>query len=306
MITKRELEGMADGQRISFMAVFQNIEERLTRNQSSSFLTGNLHCVGAVPFKVWSNAQCFVELKCNADTYLGVVCEFTGKVNIYEGQYSVIIESCRLAKGNNVPDVMDFYDSKYDGERYWGMLYSMIQKNCSENAIKVFDMIMETYKDSFLTEFAAISHHDNCKSGLLGHSTKLVKLESVLNMYPEVVKRSGGKDVLYIGGALHDIGKVLEYFNGSISNIGRRISHMVAGAMILSDFEKEIVDLMGEEFYLNIVAIVSEHAGEYGERPRTVGAYVIHLLDMLESRLASLEEIAGNPQQLFYEGYKLN
>lgn len=306
MITKKEIEGMSDGQRINFMAVFQNIEERLTRNQSSSFLTGNLHCVGAVPFKVWSNSQCFVDLKCNADAYLGVVCEITGKVNIYEGQISIIIDSCRLPKGDSVPDAMDFYDSKYDGERYWGMLYGMIQKNCSEKAIKVFDMVMEEYKKPFMTEFAAISHHDNCKSGLLGHSTKLVKLESVLNMYPEIIKRSGGKDVLYIGGALHDIGKVLEYYNGSISNIGRRVSHMVAGAMILADYEKEIIDLMGEEFYLNIVAIVSEHAGEYGERPRTVGAYVIHLLDMLESRLASLEEIAGNPQQLFYEGYKLN
>ena len=306
MITKKEIEGMSDGTRISGLVVIQNLEERMTRNQNNSFLTGNLQCCGAVPYKVWSNAQCFAELKCNTDAYLGVVCEITGKVNVYEGQTSIVVDSCRKPRDNNLPDVMDFYDSKYDGERYWGMLYAMLQKNCSENAIKVFDLVMKSYKDDFIKEFAAINHHDNCKSGLIGHTTKLVKMESILNMYPEIVKRAGGKDVLYIGGSLHDIGKVLEYSKGAISLIGRRVSHMVVGAMMVSEYEGEIIDLMGEDFYLNLISIISEHAGEYGERPRTVAAYVIHLLDTLESKLASLEEVAGNSQQLFVEGYKLN
>lgn len=306
MITKKDIEGLHDGTRISGFVVFQNIEERLTRNNQSSFLTGNLQCIGSIPFKVWGNASCFVDMKCNVDSYTGVVCKISGKVNVYEGQTSIIVETCCVASGNNVPDVVDFYESKYNVEQYWAVLYSALQKNCSENALKVFDLVMKDYKKVFLTEFAAISHHDNCKSGLLGHTTKLVKMESVFSMYPSLIKRAGGKDVLYIGGALHDIGKVVEYFNGSISNVGRRVSHMVAGALIVAEHENEIVELMGEEFYLNIIAIISEHAGEYGERPRTVGAYVIHLLDTLESQLTSLEEVANNPQQLFYDGYKLS
>lgn len=306
MFTKRDIECMSDGQRVNFMAVFQNIEERLTRNGNSSYLMGNLQCSGAIPYKVWSNAPCFVELKCNADAYKGVVCEIAGKVNVYEGQVSVVIDTCRIPQGSNIPDVMDFYDSKYDVDRYWGLLYGTIQKNCSENAVKVFDLVMEEFKEPFLKEFGAIYHHDNCKSGLLGHTTKLVKLESILNMYPEVVKRSGGRDVLYIGGALHDIGKVLEYYNGGISAAGRHLCHTILGSMVISAYEKEIIDLMGEEFYLNLVSIVSSHSGEYGERPRTVCAYVVHLLDTLESKLASLEELAVNPQQISYEGYKLN
>ena len=306
MITKKELEGMSDGSRVSGLAVIQNVEERLTRNQSSSYLAGNIQCCGAIPYKVWSNAACFAELKCNSDVYIGSVCEIIGKINVYEGQTSLVIESCRIAKGNDVPDAMDFYESKYDGERYWNILYSTLQKNCSENAIKVFDLVMGKHKSVFMKEFAAISHHDNCKAGLIGHTTKLVKLGTVLNMYPEVVKRAGGKDVLYIGGALHDIGKVLEYYNGAISNIGRHLCHTIIGAMVVTEYEQQIVDLMGEEFYLTLVSIISEHAGEYGERPRTVAAYVIHLLDTLESRLASLEEIASSPQQLYVDGFKLN
>ena len=306
MILKKDIEGMSDGTRVNGLAVIQNVEERLTRNQSSTYLTGNLQCCGAVSYKIWSNAACFNEVRGNSDSYTGSVCDIIGRVNVYEGQTSIVIESCRVATGDNVPDAMDFYESKYDGEKYWNILRSTLQKNCSDPAVKVFDLVMKEYKGSFMKEFAAVNHHDNCKSGLIGHTTKLMKLEGILNMYPEIVKRSGGKDVLYIGGALHDIGKVFEYHNGSISNIGRHLCHTIVGTMVVSGYEKEIVNLMGEEFYLNLISIISCHSGEYGEKPRTVAAYVIHLLDTLESQLASLEDIASSPQQLYVDGFKLN
>lgn len=306
MITKKELEGLSDGTRVNGYVVIQNIEERLTRSGNSSFLAGNLQCHGVVPYKVWSNSGCFAELKCNSDAYTGVVCEIVGKVNLYEGQMTLIIESCLLANGKDVPDAMDFYDSKYDANRYWSVLYATLQKNCSTDAMKVFDLVIKDYKEAFMVEFAAINHHDNCKSGLIGHTTKLVKIGSILNMYPEIIRRCGGKDILYIGSAIHDIGKVLEYCNGSISNIGKHLCHTVVGVIMVSEHEKEITELMGEKFYLNLLSIISEHAGEFGERPRTVSAYVIHLLDVLESKLASLDELCVNQRQLLVDGYKLN
>ena len=39
-----------------------------------------------------------------------------------------------------------------------------------------------------------------------------------------------------------------------------------------------------------ILSIVSCHHGEYGEPPRTVAAYVVHLLDKLESGLTGLSD----------------
>lgn len=306
MIKKKDIEGLCDGQRISGFIVFQNIEERLTKSGTSSYLMGNLQCQGTIPYKVWSNAPCFTELKADTEKYLNTVCEINGKINVYEGNTSLIIESCRMPMGNNIPDVLDFFESKYDSAHFWNMLHGLLEKNCSSEAMSVFELVMGDYKSSFLNEFAAVSHHDSCKSGLIGHSTKVTKLAGILNMYPSLVKRCGGKDVLYVGCALHDIGKVLEYSNGSVTKEGLHISHMVIGAMILSKYESQIVDLMGEEFYYNLISIVSGHAGEFGDRPRTVAAYVVHLLDNMEAHLTSLNELSDNPQQIFFEGFKLN
>lgn len=306
MLNKNDISVMKDGEGVSGLVVFQNIEERLTRNGTSSYLMGNLQCQGAVPFKVWSNSSCFKELSTNPEKYRNVVCEIRGKVNIYDGSTSIIVDSCRLSSGSNLPDVSDFFESKYDANRFWDSLYGMLVKNCSKEAISVFDLVMKDYKESFLKEFAAVSHHDNCKGGLLGHTTKVTKIASILNLYPELVNRCGGKDVLYVGCALHDIGKIVEYCNGAVSSIGLKVSHMIVGAMMLQDYKEQIITLKGEDFFYSLVSIVSGHAGEYGDRPRTVAAYVVHLLDSLESNLTSLNELCDNPQQLFYDGMKLN
>jgi 3'-5' exoribonuclease len=85
-----------------------------------------------------------------------------------------------------------------------------------------------------------------------------------------------------------------------------KISHMISGVMALMEFKDAIEDLMGNDFFESLVSVISQHSGEYGERPRTVAAYVVHLIDTLESRLASLEEVAGNTAQLMFEGFRLN
>lgn len=306
ILDKKKVEESPNNSYVHGYVVFQSVEEKSTRDGRSSYLSGNVQCVGSLPYKVWSNSSCFPTLKANSDAYLGSVCEIEAKVNVYEGQVSIIIDSIRVADGEDgVPDVSEFYESRYDSNKYLGMLKSTVQKNCSSAAYEVFEEVLSGYEKEFKSEFAAINHHDNCWSGLIGHTVKLVKMASMLQMYPELVKRCGGRDVLYVGLALHDIGKVIEYNNGSISWEGKHLSHMVIGAMILCEMQNMITEKMGAEFFYTLVSIVSQHSGEYGDRPRTVAAYVAHLLDDLEARLTTLDSMSGSAQ-ILYDGCKLN
>ena len=42
-------------------------------------------------------------------------------------------------------------------------------------------------------------------------------------------------------------------------------------------------------FYRELQAIILEHHGEFGERPKTVYAYLVHVIDLLDSRVSGLQ-----------------
>ena len=77
---------------------------------------------------------------------------------------------------------------------------------------------------------------------------------------------------------------------------------------MLEEHKEEIIKLKDEQFYIDLVSVVATHHGEYGERPRTVIAYVIHLIDCLESNLASINqqlEVCEGGNQIVVEGMRL-
>jgi len=52
----------------------------------------------------------------------------------------------------------------------------------------------------------------------------------------------------------------------------------------------KFIEPLGEEFYYRLQAIIQQHHGEFGEPCHTVEAYIVHLVDMFESRVQMLEE----------------
>ena len=126
-------------------------------------------------------------------------------------------------------------------------------------------------------------------------------------MYPNITSKVN-KDLLYLGCAIHDIGKVYEYNNGLISSQGKFISHLTSGILLLDKYREDIVMLMGEDFFYSLMSIVSQHHGEYGEKPRTIAAYVIHILDLLDTNLTTLDlscESIEKGEQVKFDGLTL-
>jgi putative nucleotidyltransferase with HDIG domain len=85
------------------------------------------------------------------------------------------------------------------------------------------------------------------------------------------------RDIVLAGALLHDVGKVLEYEPGpdgtvGKSEMGKRVRHPVSGAALASE-----VGLP-----LEIVHIISAHAGEGNMVSRTPEAILIHHTDMVD------------------------
>lgn len=309
ILEKKTILTMDEGMFVSGYGLVQNYSLQPQKN-GGSYISGQVQLKGQVPFKVWSNTSpnsAYVKMTTNPDEYKNSICQIRGKVDRFGGISSIIIDSITAVDPKEVGlSTSDFLEEIYDINAWWSRLEGVLRKNCSEAAVKVFEEILLPIKDKFVTEFAASFHHDNCKSGLLAHTTKVVRLATVLKMYPEITAKISS-DALFLGCALHDIGKVFEYSNGTVSGTGKYISHHTFGVMLLIKNESLIVNAMGEDFYYSMLSVVEQHHGEYAERPRTVLAYVIYLLDNLDSTLTSLDKVISEAkdEQIQYNGYKL-
>lgn len=304
MLLKSELLKGCDKQAINGSAYIKDCE-KLTTKTGSEYYSGMLECKGSVPFKVWSSNPAFEVFK--TTEIVGKVCMVEGKLDFFTGSVAIVIDNVCVDTLNGY-DISDFYEDVYDIDKYFGNLVSTLSKNVSDRAMKVFDTIMTgSMLERFKVEYAARYHHDNCKSGLLAHTTKVVKLASLVKMYPAVMNRVG-TDLLFLGCALHDIGKVYEYSNGSISDVGKLISHNTYGVLILHEYKDFIISTLGDEFYVNLLAIIQQHHGEYGERPRTVASCVINMLDCFDSDMTSLNNLldeASEGEQIRFCDFKL-
>ena len=63
-------------------------------------------------------------------------------------------------------------------------------------------------------------------------------------------------------------------------------------------------------FYRELQAIILEHHGEFGERPKTIYAYLVHVIDLLDSRVSGLQRVLeglplGEATTVSFDNYKL-
>jgi 3'-5' exoribonuclease len=95
------------------------------------------------------------------------------------------------------------------------------------------------------------------------------------------------KDLLVLGVALHDVGKVIEMKDG-VYQPNSFVSHRTFGAEFLMENKHAIVLNSSLNFYYQLLAVMQGHHGEFEEPAKTVVTQIVHLIDMLESGVTGL------------------
>lgn len=151
---------------------------------------------------------------------------------------------------------------------------------------------IDKYVPNFYEEYGARSVHDAKPNGLAQHTFKV--LEQLLLVYNsssyEHIRHNIDMTALIIGCIIHDIGKTKEYDKGMNSNI-HWVSHPMLGIEMITEGKQFLLKFMEEDTYYRIMSIVGQHHGEFGERPQTVEAYLVHLADYQETKLQILDEV---------------
>lgn len=282
IMLKEELLKLQNGTEITLPLLIKEYTTGTTKN-GSPYFSGVAESRGSVPFKVWSGG---VYEKLNTTSYRGkvVLCEAT--VNIYNGTFALILNTVNSIEGYSA---VDFLDTPYDTESLYDKLMSLLKANVSETGYSLYEEILSNYLERFKVEVAAVNYHDNFVSGLLAHTYKMcVVLNYSLKMY-KTIAESIDKDLIFLAVALHDIGKTVEYSNGSLSEVSYA-GHHVAGVEAIVLHRGKIIANYGEKWYYRLLSVITQHHGEFGETPRTVEAVIVHNIDMFESQMQLMNQ----------------
>jgi 3'-5' exoribonuclease len=239
---------------------------------------------GEADAKLWDIPEGFV---CTAGDFLKVRAE----AGSYKDQLQLKVLKVRVLDRSEVL-IEDFIPaSKRDrGDMFTELLN--VAYSISENNLVLRCAVTELLNDfstSLLNAPAARKMHQAYLGGLLEHTLNLCGLvDGVCAVYPEL-----NRDVLLAGMIVHDIGKIHELtYTDSIgtSRQGALVGHIIQGSILWARYAEGLDSATAD----HVAHIIASHHGqrEWGAAvvPATREAQVAHLLDMIDSRMAIINE----------------
>ncbi|HZZ70848.1 MAG TPA: HD domain-containing protein [Pirellulales bacterium] len=223
-----------------------------------------------------------------------------GTTQIYQGGLQLIATSISKAREDEV-DMADFMPlSPVELDRLASRLAELLRGVRDPQLRNLVECFLSD--DDFMAQFtkapAGIKNHHAYPGGLLEHVVNLMEVVRLIApRYPAV-----DTDLLLVGVLVHDMGKIAELsFEKSFAytDEGQLIGHVVQGVGLLDQKLRQTEALSGEEFPAELALrlkhmIVSHHGQyEYGspKLPMTLEAVALHLLDNLDAKLHSFEQL---------------
>lgn len=228
----------------------------------------------------------------------------------YNGGLSAKLEGIRgLSADYNPAEFMEIIDPSKNAHE----IGALVRKLMTEKGAQLtLHMLSDRGKELSVAMAAQYGgYHDGKVGGLLNHIRKLLRYAEVAMTEYELLHTMSPeeRDLVVLGLVVHDFGKILELKNGAYTEISI-VPHTYLGIEIISKYKELIEQTYNEMFYRELQAIILEHHGEFGERPKTVYAYLVHVIDLLDSRVSGLQRKVeglelGDTTNVAFDNYKL-
>lgn len=271
--------------RMSSGAVYVNGIPQIRTGKKGEFMVGRfMHGRDSVEFKIWDSAT-FLPVSVNGSgIYEAEVqgSEFNGQVYLTVKRIAPQLDPSIQAK-----DFLPAVDRQDISQIWQDVKKELIEAGLSQSGLQLLLKIINDPEldGRFMVEGAAMNRHDNQIGGLANHTFKMLRiLTALLKNNPELMEHV---DLMTFGIMLHDIGKVYEYSNLELGEYWYA-HHRIRGVEYLTKWRDEITSHYSEAFYHHIQAIIAGHHGEYGDRPTTLAAGIIHYIDTIESQVTGL------------------
>jgi 3'-5' exoribonuclease len=292
---RRFINELQDGEVID--QIFRASEKQLRTNRN-----GNLYLqlrlsdrTGSLTAMLWNARQNQFDSFANGD-FLRV----KGTAQLYNGGMQILCKEIEPGDERGI-QMADFETlSLIDIEKMLVRIAELLRSMENADLRNLADCfwLNERFLEGFRQAPAGVKNHHAFQGGLLQHVLSLMELvDKVTPLYPMI-----DRDLLLMGAFLHDIGKIHELTyqpDLGYSDEGQLLGHLVLGIRLLDEMIVATERQSGEPFpadlALHLRHLILSHHGEYDfgspKLPMTVEAIALHLLDNLDSKIYSFQQL---------------
>jgi len=243
---------------------------------------------GEVNALVWENVDSLAKV-----LDVGAVVKVKGQVQRYNGRLQVVIRRAATVPADEIDETLYVRSSAVDVDILWQRLNTLIEEMEDPDLRQLIFRITADpdVAGRFRMAPAARGMHHAFRSGLLEHTVSMATLARNLAEHYSI-----NKDLVVAGCVLHDLGKIWELdISSSIeyTDEGRLLGHL---SMVVLYVDRVINELEAfpDELRRQLLHILLAHHGEYEygspKRPKTPEALLVHMADLLDSKMAGMME----------------
>lgn len=275
---------------VKYSAVVQAKNGKPYLNAILSDKTGDIEC------RVWENAETAF-----AQIAKGQFVRADGRISVYQGKRQFIISAYAQVPAAQV-EMKDYLaETKCDVDALFLKLLDLVRtiENPFTRELGLRILTDADISTRLRQAPAAKSVHHAYRGGLLEHVVSITELlDAIAKHYGPALDR----DLLIIGGVLHDVAKLweLDYeLNTDYTEEGRFLGHLVMGVETIERVANTIPEFP-KHLRLLIKHMILAHHGEYEfgspRRPKIPEALVVHYVDDLDSKLNTINSFIGKDE----------
>jgi len=296
------IDNLQSGENVNWYFRVQEIVKKKTKNGDNFLDLTVMDKTGRMPAKIWNNVDEYYKL-----VQAGEIYKISGEIRDYKGKKQLTINRLRVIAANDTDfNRVDYNETPpFDSVALLAKMFSLLVTNLTNpHLLQLVEFFKEEYGPALQQAYGAQKIHHAFAGGLLQHTY------SVLEMALALAPHYGlDKELLLIGALFHDIGKTAEFKTQpalATTLEGGLLGHVVISLTIFLNLQNKITDFPAV-LSAHIQHLIVSHHGEkeYGapEVPKTQEAYLLHLLDLLDSRMNIFSEQlkSDDGQKLFSE-----
>lgn len=268
------------------------------RRGGGAFLAGTLgDKTGEVASLVWENVEQLGKI-----LEVGSVVTVKGQVQRYNNRLQIVIRRAAAVPADKIDEALYVRSSSVDVDLLWQRLTALVEGVENEHLRQLLFRVISDPEIAgrFRISPAARGMHHAFRSGLLEHTVSMATMGLELARHYAL-----NADLVVAGCILHDLGKIWELdISSSIeyTDEGRLLGHLTMEVLFVDRLISEI-SAFPDETRRQLLHILLAHHGryEYGSprRPKTPEALVVHMVDLLDSKMAGMMEAInadGDPE----------
>jgi 3'-5' exoribonuclease len=257
---------------------------------------------GDLEAKKWNEADLYIK-----QLERGNLVYVEGKVNHYQGRNQLILSEVRHvseaeAKEKFGANWLDSYILKAS-QSSEVMFEELIKKLSTLDDVYIKDLLFSIIYEPEITRRlkswpAGRSIHHAYQGGLLEHLLSCVHLGLNLSGHYGV-----NKNYVVAGCLLHDLCKIFELSDGALVDYteeGKLIGHLIKILEVI-DLHAAKISHFPKDVKMHLKHIMLSHHGEYEygspKIPQTSEAMLVHLIDLMDSKMHSFEAVKKSDKQ---------